>query len=167
MYYARTRLGRTLTEMFYTHLECQICDVVEYVTIFAWLCLWYTGTLLSLKLDIWDHHRWHELSDGLWDMPIPVHTEDPCKSFVRRFLAFRTLCYPTIDTRFHRKDVKFVFFTVRNNSFGKVMFSQVSVCPQGRRGLHHPRCQADTPLPGRHSPLPGRHPSLPGRHPPC
>ena len=61
----------------------------------------------------------------------------------------------------------FAIFTVRNSSCGKVILSQVSVCPGG--GVHplgrhppgkHPR--ADTP-PGRH-PL-GRHPRL-GRHPP-
>ena len=54
------------------------------------------------------------------------------------------------------------FITVRNSSCGKVMFSQVCVCPQGG-GVHllgrHPPCQADTPL------LPGRSP--PGRHTPC
>ena len=42
----------------------------------------------------------------------------------------------------------FVFFTVRNSSCGKVMFSQVSVCPWGRctpPGRHPPL--ADTPPP--------------------
>ena len=56
--------------------------------------------------------------------------------------------------------------------FAKVMFSQVSVCPQGGCLPHcmlgyPPGPEADTPLgrhpPGRHPP--GRHP--PGRHPPC
>ena len=45
----------------------------------------------------------------------------------------------------------FAIFTVRNSSCGKVILSQVSVCPGG--GVH--------PL-GRHPP--GKHP--PGRHPP-
>ena len=43
----------------------------------------------------------------------------------------------------------FEFITVRNSSCGNIMFSQVSICPQG--GGVHP--QADTP-PGRHSPPP-------------
>ena len=49
-----------------------------------------------------------------------------------------------------------------NSSCGNVMFSQVSVCPQG--GGVHP--------PGRHPPLPSRHPLAwqtplrPSRHPP-
>ena len=57
--------------------------------------------------------------------------------------------------------------TVRNSSRGKVMFSQVSVCPQGG-GVHHPPRQADTPPAGRH-PLgqtaPSRWTTPSGRHP--
>ena len=49
--------------------------------------------------------------------------------------------------------------TVRNSSCGKVMFSQVSVCPRGE--VYIP--QAETPLPGRHT-LPGKTPL--GRNPP-
>ena len=45
----------------------------------------------------------------------------------------------------------FLVFTARNSSCGKVMFSHVSVCPQGG-GVHHPLGtppppRADTPLP--------------------
>ena len=90
-----------------------------------------------------------------------------------------------------------IVFTVRNSSCGKVMFSQVSVCPRGE--VYTPRqtspspLSADTPWadtpgrhtsptdtpsadtpPGRHTPL-GRHPQadtplgrhLPGRHTPA
>ena len=52
-----------------------------------------------------------------------------------------------------------LFVTVRNSSWGKVMFSQVSVCPQGG-GVHPPRRQPlpprqDTPLASRHPPRDG------------
>ena len=57
-----------------------------------------------------------------------------------------------IDLNHACVSTKISFITVRNSSCGKVMFSQVSVCPQG--GGVHP--QAHIPL--------GRHP--PGRHPP-
>ena len=109
-------------------------------------------------------------------MPIPVHTEDPCKSFVRRFLAFRTLCYPTIDTRFHRKDVKFIFYRPQQYLRKGYVFTGVFLST-GEGRFTSPLCQADTPLPGRHplcqadttparqtppckadTPLPGRHP---------
>ena len=44
----------------------------------------------------------------------------------------------------------FLVFTARNSSCGKVMFSQVSVCPQGA-GVHHAQAHTppwtDTPLP--------------------
>ena len=65
------------------------------------------------------------------------------KVFVLRFANTRTLYV-------------FVIFTVRNSSCGKVMFSQVSVCPQGG-GVHPPwaetppdrRSYAETPPPPR------------------
>ena len=55
--------------------------------------------------------------------------------------------------------------TVHNSSSGKVMFSQVSVCPRGEvyeAGTHPtPLWQTDTPLAGRHplwrADTPGRH----------
>ena len=79
-----------------------------------------------------------------------------------------------------RKKLYYVtVITVRNSSCGKVLFSQVSVCPQGEvyapqadtpSGRYHPprqtHPQADTPqvdTPWTDTP-PGRHPL--GRHPP-
>ena len=59
----------------------------------------------------------------------------------------------------------FIFFTVRNSSCGKVMFSQASVSHSVHGGVsasvhawihHHPHFEADTPplLLGRHPPPP-------------
>ena len=55
--------------------------------------------------------------------------------------------------------------TGRNEVVAKVMFLQVSVCPQGGRvsasvhaGMPYPLDQAGPPGPGRHPPGPGRHP---------
>ena len=56
----------------------------------------------------------------------------------------------------------FAINTVRNSSCGKVMFSQVSVCPQGGGKVY--TALAGRPLLEVRHPL-GRHP-LAGRHPP-
>ena len=69
--------------------------------------------------------------------------------------------------RFANTNTLYVFaiFTVRNSSYGKVMFSQVSVCPQG--GGVHPlgrdpppdrRSYAETPPSGQTPHLIGRRP---------
>ena len=63
------------------------------------------------------------------------------------------------------------YFLLPTNEFVKVMFSQVTVCPQGVSaplllGVCIPACRADTPWDQRQTPPgppPGRHPL--GRHP--
>ena len=114
---------------------------------------WLLGTGAAL----WCDHTW---STSWLRWRFYVRRESSSSVFLFPFERTRVaICNYVLRSIYtERKRTRKWIFTVRNSSCGKVMFSQVSVCPQGG-GVHHPPCQTDTPPADTH-PL-GRHPPPP------